>query len=867
LFRAAPAVSGKAAASNLESAALYRLGYRHWEGETQACISPPQTTHAKNRNATRKMPPSLLDAMMRAPTSQQNQNSKTFYEAAMNTAHVRRLLLAVTILLSAVAATAQADPSFTYHDPDAGVFGQPGDVTGREPNLPREDEIVALWFKVGPQFSYDNVCVYYTTDGSSPNGSKGMGFGSTNVLRNVGPAPEIAFQYNEGSDDWWKAQFPIGVINYGDTFRYTIGAWQSGSPAEVFANGSPATVFNFDILLAWPGAGAGAANPNEGYPPVSFWKEEGVVGNNYINVMIDQNGTTYDVYYPSAGCVQGISTKNEGYVDGLDTFPGGLPLGYRGQMHMNQGMAGIRVGSTTYWLSNESGVGYENNAQNYVGDTNVIYTTAKLKTKNIVIDQYDYCPKDITYPLDDASNPNRGLYVKRFLITNNEPTAEEINFYYYADFALNGGDNYDGTFTDKPRGAMVAYDNTDDGPSASGEYNPTTFGDYRRTSRSISASPCADQRQRRCGQRTPATDFWSDTSSDQGHGWIGSKITLDPGQTKEVDVIYVGGFDGFPGATGTYDFQIDNAIDWFLNGNLWQEQVRRKTTGRTGWRAASSSTRPTTTSTRLSSAGCWRPRCTSTARTAASSPACTTARIRSSGRATPRGLRSPWPAPATSTKRRKSSASCATSPIATSKGWGRKGFWKQKYSTDGYTIWGTPQVDETSCYPWGIKYIYDVTGDVTFLDDHYDEVYEAAIASSQDSTIDTRLRYEESVDLVYSMNLWEDSFDVFNYSNASVIRGLEDAADIADILDQLVCPGGPGTCNYHNDRNLFNGRAGDIRGGLDARLAWNGENCDISQIGITYPFEIYEPGHPGSTSSSIASTAWRTTPSATTSRW
>ena len=28
--------------------------------------------------------------------------------------------------------------------------------------------------------------------------------------------------------------------------------------------------------------------------------------------------------------------------------------------------------------------------------------------------------------------------------------------------------------------------------------------------------------------------------------------------------------------------------------------------------------------------------------------------------------------------------------------WGRPGFWKQKYTTDGYVVWGAPQVDETA---------------------------------------------------------------------------------------------------------------------------------------------------------------------------
>lgn len=32
-------------------------------------------------------------------------------------------------------------------------------------------------------------------------------------------------------------------------------------------------------------------------------------------------------------------------------------------------------------------------------------------------------------------------------------------------------------------------------------------------------------------------------------------------------------------------------------------------------------------------------------------------------------------------------------------------------------------------------------------------------------------------------------------------------------------------------------------GGLDARLEWNGENTNVSQLCITCPFEIYPPDH------------------------
>ncbi|MCB9866669.1 MAG: hypothetical protein H6816_08565 [Phycisphaerales bacterium] len=106
---------------------------------------------------------------------------------------------------------------------------------------------------------------------------------------------------------------------------------------------------------------------------------------------------------------------------------------------------------------------------------------------------------------------------------------------------------------------------------------------------------------------------------------------------------------------------------------------------------------------------------------------------------------------------------------------------------------------------------------------------------SEDSSIDTRLYYNDSTNLMHSNNLWEDSFDEFIYSNASVVRGLEDAARIADVLDQNVCPGGPGTCNYHNDKSLFNNRAAAIRGGLATRVNGNYERTFPNSAQL-YPF-------------------------------
>ena len=225
-------------------------------------------------------------------------------------------------------------------------------------------ETVEAWIRIGYSFWWTDAVAYYTTDGTEPAGSFGTPSGTTSVVtaswvRNEPHTPD--------NIDWCMATLPGFAA--GTTVKYKLSSWHNGGGAEVFANnygcadgtcddpGAPQAVFEYTVsggggdTLPWPGAGAGAADPNNGYPPVSFWKEEGVVGNNYMNVMIDQNGTVFDIYYPSAGCVQGMGTRWEGYYGGPDSFPNWIyssgRTDLRGQMNLNQAMAGIRVDGLT----------------------------------------------------------------------------------------------------------------------------------------------------------------------------------------------------------------------------------------------------------------------------------------------------------------------------------------------------------------------------------------------------------------------------------------------------------------------------------------------------------------------------------------
>jgi hypothetical protein len=785
---------------------------------------------------------------------------------------MRNLSCRSTFVLSlALAAGAAAQPGLISHNPSSGVFGQAGSVTGREPEVVREGEAVDLWIKIGPSFSYDRVWIYYTMDGTTPEGSNGLRLNeSTYVMAsfarsNPNIPQEIFFQYNQpngfgGNDDWWKATLPLNEAfgqnsrRYGATIRYKISAQRtSGNTTEVFANGGE--TFTYTNKIAWPGAGAGQPNPGAGYPPVTFWKEEAFIGNTYTAAMLDQNGSWWDMYFPTPGGIQGVGTKNEGYSDAGDTFPPMLSAEKRGQMHLNMGTVGIRVDGLTHWLSNPNGVSFTNVQQGYASDdTNTVATSQTLTFggRNITVTQSDFAPAGVDFPDGlNGTGEQRHILVKRMQLTNNESQGITTDVYMYLDPALNGGDQYDSMFWDASRGAMTVYDKTRRTVTGTGafisdpnEYNPTTFAGYDKNIALYLTGAMKVSGQQDGGR---ATDAWRDTSADQGQGWIARRVFIPAGQTVEVSFALVGAHlrpdpitDPIPSNDGVYDNEIVPVLDWFY-GNAASSIQATTDTYWTNWLASGVTIdTPDAAYDRLMKRGLLA--------TALHQDAVNGAVVagyhngayyyswpRDGMWAAVTLLRTGHIAEGVNALRwmkdvcyRDVEPSFGLNPV---NGLPTRGFWKQKYSNDGFTIWGAPQIDGTAVYPWALMWYYDMTGDATLLNAHYAGVWDAVQAMTRDS-IDSRLRYEESVNLVYTNNLWEDSYDVFIYSNANVIRGIRDAAKIATILGR----------NGH--AMAFEGSANGIQAGLNARLDWNGENTDSSQLGIVYPWETHSPTDP-----------------------
>jgi GH15 family glucan-1,4-alpha-glucosidase len=619
-------------------------------------------------------------------------------------------------------------------------------------------------------------------------------------------------------------------VNAGNNFSYTV----SSAPA-----------------ILWPGVGY----PSDPASNIHHWKEEAIVGNQYMTVQLDQNGSLYDIYYPSVGDRHGVSTSNEGY-RGPEEFPscGGLDQEANGQMNVIAGMGGIGIPlagtNNIFWLQNANGSDYVNIGQRYEMDNNVVYTTNLLTVggNNILVEQYDFCPSTNALPsITDGTRTNYGVYVKRFLLTNLQATTNTINFYYDVNFNINGGNGNDTMYWESSANgtnynAMIAYDNTSRSVShtnsscfANGytqEYSPAFAFDWQKDTSLYFGTVMKLVTNSVTGGGLAADGSWRDfTSTDNQEGWIGKVVTLPPGQKVEVDVMIVGSWDDFAGATGTHNFWGRPMIDWFYANSISNVQASTESYWSNWLGSGVTVNLPGSQYNSLFNR----------------SLLVSALHIDAKTGAIIAGLHNGaypfvWPRDgvyAAITLDRTGH----TNEAAAFYRWcrdvafrdddcvdGGKGVFYQKYTTDGYKVWTSPQLDETASVPWGLYYHYLTTGDAGFLTNFYTLAYQCASASSEGSCSNAQVF--SAFDLMNGNNVWEDSFGLFIYSNSSIVRGLRDAANIADIVGQSATAA------------VWRARANSIKSGIDARIDNVVEPADISQLGLAVPYEVYAPNDP-----------------------
>ncbi len=155
-------------------------------------------------------------------------------------------------LTTASQSTAAASP-FTVRNRPAWLFHANNRVV--VPGSATNSSNVSFWIKMGYEGKdgtvasrwADNASIYYTTDGSAPAGSHGVGSGTTQ-------AAPLAYDHEEddpsiaGNAMWWVVTLP----NLPDftTINYKIGVWNSANNEEKLADYNAATndtTFSFSV--------------------------------------------------------------------------------------------------------------------------------------------------------------------------------------------------------------------------------------------------------------------------------------------------------------------------------------------------------------------------------------------------------------------------------------------------------------------------------------------------------------------------------------------------------------------------------------------------------------------------------------------
>ena len=115
--------------------------------------------------------------------------------------------------------------NWVYHDPAATntAVATNNTATQRVPFSPAASQSADIYVKVGYQFQINSGCLYYTTDGSNPEGAFGASKGTTQAV----PLSWVDHDSAESNIDWWKGTIPAQTN--GTQVRYKVALFNGGS--------------------------------------------------------------------------------------------------------------------------------------------------------------------------------------------------------------------------------------------------------------------------------------------------------------------------------------------------------------------------------------------------------------------------------------------------------------------------------------------------------------------------------------------------------------------------------------------------------------------------------------------------------------
>ncbi len=128
---------------------------------------------------------------------------------------------------------------WVYHDPAAtNTANGRGTPTQRMPFNPSGGQPVDIWVKSGYQFQIDKCFIYYTTDGTDPEGAFGVGRGTTQIVE----ASWVAADSAVPTIDWWKGTIP--ALDTGTRVRYKVALFKGGyTPISAISDADGAKLY------------------------------------------------------------------------------------------------------------------------------------------------------------------------------------------------------------------------------------------------------------------------------------------------------------------------------------------------------------------------------------------------------------------------------------------------------------------------------------------------------------------------------------------------------------------------------------------------------------------------------------------------
>ncbi|MFI5455136.1 MAG: glycosyl hydrolase [Isosphaerales bacterium] len=559
-----------------------------------------------------------------------------------------------------------------------------------------------------------------------------------------------------------------------------------------------------------------------------LWGAEGLVGNRLMTVRVDARGSTYDLYFPTAGLHSSVRPRE-----------GDLP---QSRCHFRAIVGGLAVGRRVDWFTERAAW---DPYQHYQGATNVLMTKLSWRHGPINVLITDFAAMGDCLPLNAGQEKSAGQYIKRFNIKNEGNATCRAYFAVYVQTEVNGGVGDVGLSWHDIDQSLLAINR------GHGHAN-------RKLSRdaTVEFALALDNRgEVECEPTGPNEAILFRT------------IELPAGGMVTVNMLVSGAFTGWSGDRGTFEHWLRPALTWFRSADLdqveqssareWDDFIEpipdlyfpkpayavhlRRSALAAALHADAEDGAIASGFDRGLSAYCW-PRDAIWV-----SGAMERLGHHLIGRKVYQWLNK---------VRQRQRAFL---------------YWFQKYSLDGVPEWETPAVDQTALIPWGLERHYRRTGDLDLVAAVWPMIEQAAVVCCGDSGGHPGLRMLEDLNLISSAGTRDQLFGAFLYSNACVVAGLRAAARLATRLGESgsadrwnACadriwndgilrviattrPEDPGLIDHESGRFIQARRLSKLKGLWSddpTFLIEHSHTLDINMLGLSVPFGLLPAADP-----------------------